>query len=43
MTLREVISGEVRRAGPIPFSRYMELCLYHPEFGYYALAAGEVR
>ena len=22
--------------GPIPFSRYMELCLYHPELGYYS-------
>jgi len=23
----------------MPFSRYMELCLYHPEFGYYSRAA----
>ena len=22
--------------GPIPFSRYMELCLYHSQFGYYS-------
>ena len=36
MTLREVIAAEVRARGPIPFSRYMELCLYHPELGYYA-------
>jgi SAM-dependent MidA family methyltransferase len=36
VTLREVICREIRRAGPIPFSRYMELCLYHPELGYYA-------
>ena len=25
----------LRRSGPIPFERYMLLCLYHPEFGYY--------
>ena len=24
--------------GPIPFSRYMELCLYEPELGYYSRA-----
>ena len=36
MTLREIIAKEIRDHGPIPFSRYMELCLYHPELGYYA-------
>ena len=36
MTLREVICDEIRRGGPIPFSRYMELCLYHPQLGYYS-------
>jgi len=36
MGLREFIVEEIRRHGPIPFSRYMELCLYHPEWGYYA-------
>lgn len=35
MTLRERIEQEIRERGPIPFSRYMELCLYDPE-GYYA-------
>ncbi len=35
-TLRERIAGEIRRCGPIPFSRYMELCLYEPELGYYS-------
>jgi SAM-dependent MidA family methyltransferase len=38
MTLRDIILDEIRRRGPIPFSRYMELCLYHPELGYYARA-----
>ena len=33
--LRQIIEQEIRERGPIPFSRYMELCLYHPEFGYY--------
>jgi SAM-dependent MidA family methyltransferase len=36
MTLREVIAEEIRARGPIPFSRYMEVCLYHPELGYYS-------
>ena len=34
--LRERIADEIRRDGPIPFSRYMELCLYEPSLGYYA-------
>lgn len=33
--LREKIEQELRERGPIPFSRYMELCLYDPELGYY--------
>jgi SAM-dependent MidA family methyltransferase len=36
VTLREKIEQDIRRNGPIPFSRYMELCLYDPEFGYYS-------
>ena len=36
--LRERIADEVRRHGPIPFSRYMELCLYEPDLGYYSRA-----
>ena len=39
MTLRQFIADEIRRDGPMPFSRYMELCLYHPELGYYSRAA----
>ena len=34
--LRQKIEQEIRDHGPIPFSRYMELCLYHPELGYYS-------
>jgi SAM-dependent MidA family methyltransferase len=36
VNLRERIADEIRREGPIPFSRYMELCLYEPELGYYS-------
>ncbi len=36
MTLRHVIEQEIADNGPIPFSRYMEVCLYHPELGYYS-------
>ena len=36
MTLRQKIEEEIRERGPIPFSRYMELCLYDLELGYYS-------
>src|SRR5215471_4684610 len=36
VTLREKIAREIRERGPIPFSRYMELCLYDAELGYYS-------
>jgi len=38
VTLRHKIEQEIRERGPIPFSRYMELCLYDPELGYYSRA-----
>ncbi len=34
--LRQKIEQEIRAHGPIPFSRYMELCLYDDELGYYS-------
>jgi SAM-dependent MidA family methyltransferase len=37
--LRQRIEQEIRQHGPIPFSRYMELCLYDPELGYYSRSA----
>jgi SAM-dependent MidA family methyltransferase len=37
--LRQKIEQEINERGPIPFSRYMELCLYDPEHGYYARSA----
>ena len=36
MNLRQKIEQEIREREPIPFSRYMELCLYDPELGYYS-------
>ena len=29
------IRAEIAAAGPIPFARFMELALYHPQYGYY--------
>ena len=34
--LRRRIADEIRRNGPMPFSRYMQMCLYEPELGYYS-------
>ncbi|HLW85553.1 MAG TPA: SAM-dependent methyltransferase [Candidatus Sulfotelmatobacter sp.] len=34
--LRRKIEQEIRDRGPIPFSRYMELCLYDSARGYYS-------
>lgn len=36
MTLRQMIDQEIKAQGPMRFSRYMEMCLYDPEFGYYS-------
>ena len=30
-----LLAEEIRRGGPIPFRRFMEVALYHPEHGYY--------
>jgi len=39
--LRRKIEAEIAERGPIPFSRYMEMCLYDPEFGYYSRNASQ--
>ncbi|HVM93947.1 MAG TPA: SAM-dependent methyltransferase [Terriglobales bacterium] len=41
MSLREQIEQEIREHGPMPFSRYMEICLYDPEHGYYSRNANQ--
>ena len=33
--LRDFILARIRQSGLVPFSRFMEWCLYHPDFGYY--------
>jgi SAM-dependent MidA family methyltransferase len=32
----DILAAEIERDGPIPFSRFMEIALYHPAHGYYA-------
>ena len=34
--LRDRIVEVIRRDGPIPFSTYMQMCLYETGLGYYA-------
>jgi SAM-dependent MidA family methyltransferase len=33
--LLSILRNEIRDQGPITFARFMELALYHPDFGYY--------
>jgi SAM-dependent MidA family methyltransferase len=33
--LGEILRDQILRSGPMPFNRFMESALYHPEFGYY--------
>jgi len=33
--LQEIIKNIIQREGPITFARFMELALYHPQYGYY--------
>ena len=33
--LADLIGGEIRRTGPLPFRKFMETALYHPKLGYY--------
>jgi SAM-dependent MidA family methyltransferase len=39
--LRRKVEAEILERGPIPFSRYMEICLYDPELGYYSRSAAQ--
>ena len=38
--LEGLLKDEIRASGPIPFARFMDRCLYHPEFGYYTRGLG---
>ncbi|MGD0919821.1 MAG: SAM-dependent methyltransferase [Thermodesulfobacteriota bacterium] len=33
--LKEFILSKIEERGPVPFSQFMEWCLYHPDYGYY--------
>src|SRR5207253_8137543 len=33
--LTQIVRAEIKEHGPIPFARFMELALYHPQHGYY--------
>jgi SAM-dependent MidA family methyltransferase len=37
--LSEIVA-EIGSRGPMPFARYMDLCLYHPRLGYYSRGVG---
>ena len=41
MSLNGQIEQEIRDRGPMPFSRYMELSLYDPAYGYYSRNADQ--
>jgi len=41
LSVREQIEREIRQGGPIPFSRYMQICLYDPSHGYYSVNADQ--
>jgi len=38
----EILCAETAERGPLPFRRYMELALYHPEFGYYTSGRAQI-
>ena len=40
--LAEQVRREIEEKGPIPFRRFMELALYHPELGYYASGGSRI-
>jgi len=33
--LKRFILQQIEKRGPVPFSQFMEWCLYHPDYGYY--------
>jgi SAM-dependent MidA family methyltransferase len=33
--LKGFILSQIEERGPVPFSQFMEWCLYHPDYGYY--------
>jgi SAM-dependent MidA family methyltransferase len=42
MELAEIISRKIKTNGPIPFSDFMEMCLYYPGSGYYTSPSNRI-
>src|SRR5699024_7041650 len=40
--LGELLRAEIAAQGPMPFSRYMERCLYAPGLGYYSAGSAKL-
>ena len=40
--LAQIIAAEIAQHGAIPFSRFMELALYAPQYGYYTGGAHKI-
>ncbi|RLB07993.1 MAG: SAM-dependent methyltransferase [Deltaproteobacteria bacterium] len=34
--LQQIIEERIKRNGPLTFAEFMQLCLYHPQYGYYS-------
>ena len=41
--LAEILASQIRERGRITFAEYMDSCLYHPQYGYYAKADQQAR
>ncbi len=42
MGLSEIIISKIQREGPISFHTFMDLCLYHPIYGYYTSTGDKI-
>ncbi len=42
LKLTSIIQKEIEKNGPIPFARFMDLALYHPEEGYYSAPGDKI-
>jgi len=40
--LKQFILSQIEQKGPIPFSQFMEWCLYHPQYGYYQSGGSKI-
>lgn len=40
--LRHFIISQIRAEGPVTFARFMDWCLYHPDYGYYGSGRAKI-